>query len=70
MPARRRGIEAGVIKLVEENCNNCKLCIAVTGCLAISVGDDTVIIDPELCYGCGLCAAACNRDAIEVERSL
>lgn len=68
MPALRRGENAGQARIVDDNCNNCKLCIAVTGCLALSVGDDKVIIDPELCYGCGLCAAACNRDAIEFER--
>ncbi len=69
IPARRRGVQAGAVRIVDENCNSCKLCIAVTGCLAFSVADDAVIIDPELCYGCGLCAAACNRNAIEVERS-
>jgi len=68
IPARRRGEEAGQARIVAEDCNNCQLCIALTGCLALSVGDDTVIIDPELCYGCGLCAAACQRDAIEFER--
>lgn len=68
IPARRRGEDAGEARIVAENCNNCKLCIAVTGCLALSVGDGKVIIEPELCYGCGLCAAACNRDAIEFER--
>jgi indolepyruvate ferredoxin oxidoreductase alpha subunit len=38
----------------------------VTGCPAIDIGEDTIIIDPVLCYGCGLCAQVCNRDAIEM----
>jgi len=67
MPAKRRGLEAGQIKVVEENCNLCKLCIIQTGCPAISLGENAVVIDENLCYGCGLCAATCNQDAILVE---
>jgi indolepyruvate ferredoxin oxidoreductase alpha subunit len=66
IPARRRGLSAGEIKVIAENCNLCKLCITLTGCMAISLGEDTVIIDPEQCYGCGLCVDACHRDAIEL----
>ena len=76
IPARRRGLSAGEIKVIAENCNLCKLCITLTGCMAItlgksslgksSLGEDTVIIDPELCYGCGLCVDACHREAIEM----
>jgi indolepyruvate ferredoxin oxidoreductase alpha subunit len=66
IPARRRGLEAGHIRVIAENCNLCKLCITTTGCMAISLGEDTIVIDPELCHGCNLCGAVCNRDAIEV----
>jgi TPP-dependent indolepyruvate ferredoxin oxidoreductase alpha subunit len=57
--------------VIAENCNLCKLCIILTGCMAISLGktsldEDTIFIDPEQCYGCGLCVDACNRDAIEM----
>ncbi len=65
MPARRRGRRAGEVRVIAENCNACKLCIIQTGCPAISLGDGTVVIDPEVCYGCDLCGAVCNRDAIE-----
>jgi indolepyruvate ferredoxin oxidoreductase alpha subunit len=68
IPAMRRSLLAGEVKVIAENCNLCKLCIAVTGCLAITLGDTAIDIDPDLCYGCGLCAAACNRDAIALER--
>jgi indolepyruvate ferredoxin oxidoreductase alpha subunit len=81
IPARRRGLSVGEVKVIAENCNLCKLCITLTGCMAItlgksslgksslgknSLGEDTVIIDPELCYGCGLCVDACHREAIEM----
>ncbi len=67
MPAKRRGVEAGRVSVVAENCNLCKLCVIVTGCPAISLEADTIAIDDDLCYGCGLCATTCNRDAILVE---
>ena len=68
IPAKRRGAEAGEIKVIDEKCNQCKLCITVTGCLAITLSESSINIDPEQCYACGLCAAVCNRDAIEFER--
>jgi indolepyruvate ferredoxin oxidoreductase alpha subunit len=66
IPARRRGLEVGHIRVIAENCNLCKLCITATGCMAISLGEDAIVIDPDLCYGCDLCGAVCNRDAIEI----
>ena len=63
--AQRRGIKAGTVRVIPENCNLCKLCIIRTGCPAISIGEDTILIDSTLCYGCGLCAQVCNREAIE-----
>jgi indolepyruvate ferredoxin oxidoreductase alpha subunit len=68
--AMRQGLEVGEVRVEADNCNLCKLCITVTGCPAIDVGDDTVVIDPALCYGCGLCAQVCNRDAIEIETGI
>ena len=68
--AMRFGKLAGTVRVDAEKCNLCKLCIIKTGCLAIDmdIDADTIVIDPDLCYGCGLCAATCNRDAILVER--
>jgi indolepyruvate ferredoxin oxidoreductase alpha subunit len=65
--AQRRGESAGQVAVVPENCNLCSLCITITGCPAIGIGKDTIVIDPALCYGCGLCAAVCNREAIHRE---
>ncbi|MFB3853164.1 MAG: thiamine pyrophosphate-dependent enzyme [Vicinamibacterales bacterium] len=67
IPAKRRGLEAGSVRVAAENCNLCKLCVIVTGCPAISLGPDAIVIDDDLCYGCGLCVTTCNRDAIRVE---
>ena len=67
MPAKRRGLEAGEVRVVAENCNLCKLCVILTGCPAITLGQDSIVIDNDLCYGCGLCAETCNLDAILVE---
>jgi indolepyruvate ferredoxin oxidoreductase alpha subunit len=62
--AIRQGKQAGKITVDAEKCNLCKLCILTTGCPAISIGEDTIVIDQNLCYGCGLCADICNREAI------
>ncbi len=65
--AQRRKLNAGTVTVIPENCNLCKLCIIHTGCPAIDIGEETIVIDPALCYGCGLCAQVCNREAIERE---
>ena len=70
MPVRRRGIDAGQVQVVDENCNQCKLCITLTGCLAISLSGESIAIDPDVCYGCGICATVCNRDAITFHPAL
>ncbi len=62
--AMRQDKRAGRIRIVEENCNLCQLCIIMTGCPAIDMGKDTIIVDQNLCYGCGLCADVCARNAI------
>jgi indolepyruvate ferredoxin oxidoreductase alpha subunit len=64
--AGRRGRRAGPVPVVTENCNLCKLCVMRTGCPAIDLGPERVVIDPSLCYGCGLCAQVCARDALVV----
>jgi indolepyruvate ferredoxin oxidoreductase alpha subunit len=62
--AQRRGLHAGVVRGIPENCILCKRCIRVTGCPAIDIGEESIIIDPDLCYGCGLCAQVCPHEAI------
>jgi indolepyruvate ferredoxin oxidoreductase alpha subunit len=63
--AQRRGLRAGTVRVDPEACNLCKRCVVVTGCPAISLGENAIVIDPSLCYGCSLCAQVCRFDAIE-----
>ena len=63
----RRGEAAGKVRVEAEACTLCKLCIIRTGCPAIDIGEGTIVIDPDLCYGCGLCADVCTFDAIVKE---
>ncbi|MHB8114551.1 MAG: thiamine pyrophosphate-dependent enzyme, partial [Bellilinea sp.] len=65
--AQRQGKQAGKVRVVAENCNLCKLCLMVTGCSAFSLGADAIEIDPELCYGCGVCIETCHHDALVAE---
>jgi indolepyruvate ferredoxin oxidoreductase alpha subunit len=63
----RQGDQTGRVWVDPERCNLCKLCIIRTGCPAIDLGEESVLIDPALCDGCGLCAAVCNLEAIVKE---
>jgi indolepyruvate ferredoxin oxidoreductase alpha subunit len=63
--AQRRGLEAGGVEVDVDACTLCRRCITITGCPAISLGEDAVVIDQALCYGCGLCADVCPFDAME-----
>jgi indolepyruvate ferredoxin oxidoreductase alpha subunit len=65
--AQRRGDQAGKVHVVRENCNLCKLCLLITGCPALSLGASSIQIDPELCYGCGMCEQTCNKAALVKE---
>ncbi len=66
--AQRRGLKAGKVTVLADKCTLCKRCIIVTGCPALTLGEEAVEIDPALCYGCGLCAAVCPFDALLWER--
>ncbi|MEI8130874.1 MAG: thiamine pyrophosphate-dependent enzyme [Leptolinea sp.] len=56
--------DSKIVKVVDDNCNQCKLCIMITGCAALALGEGTVTIDPSLCTQCGLCIDVCNREAL------
>ncbi len=49
---------------IKDSCKKCKKCITEIGCPAISTVDGKVVIEPSLCYGCGLCINVCPFDAI------
>lgn len=68
--AFRKGSKEGkkkIVRVVEENCNLCKLCISVTGCSALVPGEKVMTIDPALCRQCGMCVSVCNRNAMVME---
>lgn len=50
-------------------CINCRKCIREIGCPALSSSEEGVVIDPNLCTGCGLCAKICPAGAIGGEKS-
>ncbi|HUK92721.1 MAG TPA: indolepyruvate ferredoxin oxidoreductase subunit alpha [Methanomicrobiales archaeon] len=57
--------KAGEVKVDDERCNLCGLCIDV-GCPSIAPGDDTVSV-LDSCTGCGLCVEVCKRGALSLE---
>ncbi len=49
---------------ITDDCISCGACEAVCPVDAISEGEDTYVIDPNLCTDCGACAQVCPVDAI------
>jgi indolepyruvate ferredoxin oxidoreductase alpha subunit len=62
--ARRRGNVAGETTVDPEACILCKKCLRVTGCPALSVGEESIVVDPALCNGCGICSSVCPTNAL------
>lgn len=54
----------GPIKINNEKCKKCKMCMKL-GCPAIVDRGDYLEIDKTLCVGCGLCQNVCSFGAIE-----
>jgi len=52
---------------ITEECISCGACASECPTEAISEGDATFVIDPELCIDCGACADVCPTDAIKPE---
>ena len=52
----------------QEECTKCRKCIGV-GCLAIESkgmnGSTEIVINKDICTGCGLCSTVCKFDAIK-----
>ena len=52
---------------ITDDCISCGSCAAECPANAISEGDTTYVIDPDLCLECGACASVCPNDAIVEE---
>jgi len=63
--AMRRGLRHGTTTVDPETCTLCKKCLRVTGCPALSVGERSMVINPHLCNGCGLCTTVCPTAALD-----
>jgi indolepyruvate ferredoxin oxidoreductase alpha subunit len=45
-------------------CIGCRRCINEIGCPAISLSHGNAVIDPQSCYGCGICETVCKPGKI------
>lgn len=53
---------------ISDACIQCKKCIREIGCPAISIIENKVTINSDLCTGCGLCSQICPVNAIGGEK--
>jgi len=56
--------QASPLKVNEEKCTSCGLCLRL-GCPAIQKKDDGIFINDALCNGCKLCTQVCRFNALE-----
>ncbi len=56
-----------MVKVDPGLCTGCELCLAVCPVEAISMEDDTAVIDQDVCTECETCVDECPEDAIEVD---
>jgi len=55
------------IRVIEDKCNGCGLCVKSCPQAAITVEDKLAIINLDLCNYCGSCVSACRLRAIAIE---
>lgn len=58
-----------MVKVLNEKCTGCGICIDICPVAAISIVDGKASIDNNLCTECGVCIASCPLGAIEQEVS-
>lgn len=63
--AGRGGVRYASVEIIRNKCTKCMRCIRVTGCPALTVTEDSVMIDRNQCNGCSVCLGACPFGAIE-----
>ena len=49
-----------------EKCTACGICVDRCQFNAISIQDDTAVVNDGKCFGCGLCASGCPEEAIDL----
>ncbi len=55
----------GLYEVIPDKCTKCGFCIDAFACPAlVRLDDESVMIDPALCNGCGVCAEVCPPKAI------
>ena len=65
--SNRRNVHYAKLHVNQEKCTKCKICIAITGCPALYLGEGQVFIDENQCNGCSLCAQVCPQEAFVKE---
>lgn len=58
------------MRIKEEKCTGCEICIPYCPVFAIKVSDRGIIIDEELCVECGTCLRSSNCPVDAIENSL
>jgi indolepyruvate ferredoxin oxidoreductase alpha subunit len=61
---RKNGEKITRFEINQKKCKNCGLCLYHFGCPAFYQEDDKIMIDKNLCTGCGVCAQICPNKAI------
>ena len=62
---KAKGEPAVLYEVIPEKCTKCGFCIDAFACPAfVRLEDESVMIDPALCNGCGVCAEVCPPKAI------
>jgi electron transfer flavoprotein alpha subunit len=56
------------IKVLDDKCTGCKLCVKVCPFGAIEIKDKKAIIDLTKCTFCGACVTACKFEAIDLKK--
>ena len=58
---------SGVIpQIISKNCTTCKVCQTWCPSDAITMDNNTAVINPEKCIGCGECLAVCQFSAVKI----
>jgi indolepyruvate ferredoxin oxidoreductase alpha subunit len=64
-----KGIKHGRPMAIKyDKCTDCKDCINILACPAISIVNEKVVIDPLVCKGCTVCVQMCVEKAIGVKK--